>query len=65
MFLTADQNLEYQQNPSRYDLAIIVLAATSNHLQDLLPLVPRVLDLLPDMRPGQLVRIAAFYGADP
>ena len=58
-FLKADQNLEYQQDPSRYDLAIVVLTATSNRLQDLLPLVPRVLDLLPGMRPGQLVRVAA------
>jgi hypothetical protein len=58
-FLTADQNLEYQQNPSRHDLVIVVLAASSNRLLDLLPLVPRVLDLLPGLKPGHLVRVAA------
>jgi hypothetical protein len=58
-FLTADQNLEYQQNPAKYNIAIVVLAARSNRIQDLVPLVPRLLQLLPDLRPGQLVRVAA------
>jgi hypothetical protein len=59
VFLTADQNLEYQQNPSNYDIAVVVLAANSNRIQDLLPLVPQVLELLPDLMPGRLVRVAA------
>jgi len=57
-FLTADQNLEHQQNPSKYDIAIVVLAARSNRIQDLVPLVPRLLQLLPGLRPGQLARVA-------
>lgn len=58
-FLTADQNLEYQQNPSRYDIAIVVLVARSNRVQDLVPLVPRLLQVLPEVRPGRLFRVAA------
>ena len=58
-FLTADQNLEYQQNPAKYNIPIVVLAARSNRIQDLVPLVPRLLQLLPDLRPGQLARVAA------
>ena len=58
-FLTADQNLEYQQNLAKYNIVIVVLAARSNRLQDLVPLVPRLLQLLPDLRPGQLTRVAA------
>jgi hypothetical protein len=59
IFITADQNLEYQQNPERFDLAIIVLVARSNRLPDLLPLVPAVLDAISDAIPGTLVRVAA------
>ena len=57
--LTADQNLEFQQNVSRYDIGVVVLVASSNRVQDLLPLVPRLLELLPGLRPGELVRVAA------
>jgi hypothetical protein len=37
IFLTADQNLQYQQNLARSPMRIIVLAAASNTLEDLLP----------------------------
>ena len=40
-FLTADHNLEYQQNLQEVSLGIVVLVAASNALEDLLPLVPR------------------------
>ena len=38
-------------------LHLIVLAAPSNDLEDLLPLVPRLLQALPEIEPGQLVRV--------
>ena len=37
VFLTADQNLQFQQNLIRTPLRVIVLAASSNALEDLLP----------------------------
>ena len=58
VFLTADQNLQYQQNLSQVSLAIIVLVAPSNTLEDLLPLIPAVLRALPSSRPGTLQRIS-------
>lgn len=57
VFLTADQNLQYQQNLARSPLCIIVLAAATNTLDDLLPLVPRVLDAIPVSQPGLFIRI--------
>jgi len=42
VFLTNDQNLEYQQNLKRFDLAIIVLMAPTNDIEDLKPLMPAV-----------------------
>ncbi len=56
-FLTADQNLEFQQNLARSSLRVIVLVAPSNALEDLLPLVPSVLRSIPDTRPGQIQRV--------
>jgi len=39
-FLTADHNLEYQQNLQAVSLGIVVLVAAINALEDLLPSVP-------------------------
>jgi hypothetical protein len=57
IFLTADQNLEFQQNLARSSLGVIVLVAPSNALEDLLPLVPSVVRTIPDTRPGHVQRI--------
>jgi mRNA-degrading endonuclease toxin of MazEF toxin-antitoxin module len=44
VFLTGDQNLEFQQNISKRRLGVVVLRAGSNALEDLLPLIPRGID---------------------
>jgi len=56
-FLTADHNLEYQQNLQAVRLGIVVLVAASNALEDLLPLVPDSLEVLLAIQPGQVVRV--------
>jgi predicted nuclease of predicted toxin-antitoxin system len=56
--LTADRNLVYQQTVPRFDIAIVVLRAKTNRLEDLAPLIPRMLELLPTLRPGQSVEIS-------
>jgi hypothetical protein len=47
VFLTADRNVSYQQDLSSFDIAIVVLVARSNRFEDLRPLVPRLLDVIP------------------
>jgi predicted nuclease of predicted toxin-antitoxin system len=47
IFLTADRDVSYQQGLSAFDIAIVVLVARSNRLEDLRPLVPRLLEVLP------------------
>ncbi len=59
VFVTADQNLEYQQNLITVDLGIVVLAAMTTRFDDLLPLIPRVLQILESIERGQVVRVAA------
>ena len=57
-FLTADQNLEYQQNLSAVNIPVIVLAARTNRLRDLKPLIPELLaNLKADIQPGDIIRI--------
>jgi len=38
--LTADQNLEHQQNLSTLPIAVVVLVAPTNRIQSLRPLIP-------------------------
>jgi len=58
VFITADLNLSYQQNLDRSQLAVVALAAPSNRLEDLLPLIPLVLELLLRIKPGEVSRIS-------
>lgn len=57
--LTADQNLEFQQNPTTLPIAVIVLVAESNRLESLEPLVPLVLEAFTTLQPKKLVRVGA------
>ena len=57
VFLTADQNLRFQQNLSTLPIAVFVLAARSNRIADLRPLVPELLRLLALPLPRTLVQI--------
>jgi hypothetical protein len=59
VFLTADQNLQFRQNLARLRLAVVVLAAPSTAIEDLLPLIPSVLAAISASRPGQVVRVTA------
>lgn len=59
VFVTGDQNLEFQQNVSKRRIGIVVLCATSNTLEDLLPLVPKALAAIEGVQPGMLARVEA------
>jgi len=52
VFVTTDKNLMFQQNLPKFDIAVIVLAGKTNRLHDLLPLVPRSLEILPSAKPS-------------
>lgn len=56
-FITIDANLEYQQALRDRPIAIIVVKAASNRLDDLLPLVPGILAALSTAQPGTLVHV--------
>ena len=56
-FLTADRNVQYQQNLATLLLAVVVLVARDNRLETLLPLIPELLTLLIALQPNTLVRV--------
>ncbi len=57
VFVTVDRNLSFQQNLSLYKIPVIVLRARSNRLQDLRPLVAKLLAALPTVKPGEALSI--------
>ena len=59
VMLTADQNIEFQQNLLTLPLAIVVIAAESNRFESLEPLVPAVLDALNNLKARTLLRVGA------
>jgi hypothetical protein len=59
VFLTSDRNLSHQQNLSAFDIAVIVLVAAGNRIDDLRPLVPRVLEALTTVRRGTVTTLKA------
>ena len=58
VLLTADQNLRYQQNLEQLEISIIVMVASSNRLQDLLPLIPNVCNVLDTIVWGEIIEIS-------
>ena len=57
--LTADQNIEFQQNLKTLPIAVVVLVAENNRLESLEPLVPDLLRVLETLQPKILVRVGA------
>jgi hypothetical protein len=57
VLLTADQNIEFQQNLTTLPIAVVVLVADSNRLESLEPLVPTLLQALETIKPRTLVRV--------
>ncbi|MEM9352686.1 MAG: DUF5615 family PIN-like protein [Planctomycetota bacterium] len=62
VFVTMDQGLSFQQNLSGYDIAVVVLAAESNRLESLLPLVPQIEKASAFASTGEVVRVTASRG---
>ena len=57
VFVTADQNLQYQQNLQMLPIAVAVLVAKSNRIQSLEPLVPKLLSALASLEPRTLFQV--------
>ena len=56
-FVTMDRKLERQHDLSDLPFGVIVIAARSSKVQDVLPLIDTVLAVLADLKPGQVARV--------
>ena len=58
VFLTVDRNLSYQQDVSAFNIALVVLVARSNSIDDLRPLAPKILEALTNGERGRVTLVA-------
>jgi hypothetical protein len=58
VFVTNDSSIEFQQNVRRIGIAVIAIVGFRNRIQDIRPIIPRILDHLMNIQPGQVVTIA-------
>lgn len=56
-FVTIDGNLIYQQNFTDRRIGVVVLRAVTNTFEDVKPLLPRVLEALKTLEPGDVVHV--------
>ncbi len=57
VFISLDHGIEFQQNLTGRNIAVILLRARSNRLADLIPLAGKILVSLSSIEAGLLVRI--------
>ena len=60
VLLTLDKNIPYQQDLKTVRIAVLIIRARSNRIQDLLAVIPECLATLRHLQPGQVVRACAF-----
>lgn len=58
-FVTMDRKLERQHDLSAVPFGVVVIAAQSSRVQDLLPLVGAMLAALDTLAPGTVIRVGA------
>lgn len=59
VWVTADQNIENQQNLTHFDIAVVVLVAPRNALEALLPLIPQLQEVLQAIQPQEIIYICS------
>lgn len=60
VLLTLDKNIPYQQNLTTNRIALLIVRARSNRIQDLLPVIPECLAALASIQPRQIVRAGSL-----
>ena len=57
VFITVDRNLSFQQNLPKFNVAVLVIHAKSNRLADLQPFAPKILEVLSNVKKGEVIFI--------
>ena len=56
--LTNDSSIEFQQNVKKIGIGVIAIVDVRNRIQDLRPMIPKVLESLTKIVPGEFLTIA-------
>ncbi|MFI5403344.1 MAG: hypothetical protein ACHQ1G_10430 [Planctomycetota bacterium] len=59
VLLTMDKAMPLEHDIARYRIALVLLRAKSNRIEDLRPLAPEILRAVAGSRPGAIVRVGA------
>lgn len=62
VLLTADKGIEYQQNLATLPIAVLIVLARSNRLEDMAGAVPNVLKALANLQPRTVQRVSEQAG---
>ena len=57
VFLTVDRSIEFQQNLTDLNIAVVAMVAPSNRLRDSRPIMARVREALNRVRPGTVTSV--------
>jgi hypothetical protein len=57
LFFTIDKGLQYQQNLAGRGIAVLIVHARSNRLQDLLPHLDACRSIMSSIQPGEVIRL--------
>jgi predicted nuclease of predicted toxin-antitoxin system len=57
VLITVDKNIEYQQNKLTLPIAVLILSARSNRYESLLPLMPKVLEVIETIKAGEMITV--------
>jgi predicted nuclease of predicted toxin-antitoxin system len=55
VLITADKNLQYQQNLARFNIGVVVIAAVDTRLHHLRQLLPQLRKAIVNVTPGSLI----------
>jgi len=64
VFITMDKGIRHQQRLADRAFGVIEVRARSNDIDDVLPLVPQILDALRAIKPGDIVTIGVLEAQD-
>jgi len=59
VLLTADKGIEYQQNLATLPVAVLIVLANSNRLEDMACVVPNILKVLDNLQPRTVQRVSS------
>ena len=59
VLLTADRGIEHQQNLAMLPIAVLIVLARSNRMEDMAPAVPAILTALSELQPRSIRKVGA------